>query len=173
VVALYTLIGTIWHVLSIPPGAKRERPLAAALLIGSAIVFVWGTVVAMTLTAWQALTVNGSTNATQFASFARVIDALTNATLAPALLFIIATTFWLKRRPHKLRADPKLIGAGAILGSVLIATRGISVLWPNTLQITPQLAWIGLAIWVFTVAITLAVRERRAPSALHVTRQAP
>ncbi len=148
----------LWRALHRSQEALRGR-VGGAVLIGSGVAWVWMTLAMVALTAWQTLAASRSARNAHYASFARAIDVVANATLIPATVFVVVASGWLLARPDLLE-DPLerfLVAVSGFSAIVLIAIRGVSLFWPAVGHVLPQWAWIGFAVWVGVVS--LAIRD--------------
>jgi hypothetical protein len=144
--------------------ARLGGHVRTVLLLGSGIAWVWGTVAAASLTAWQTLSVTPHSDPARLAGIARVGDAVANATLAPAVVFVVVASARLLVR-RDVFTDPAgafLVSVSAAVAAGAIALRAVSVLWPNAVDVPPRLSWIAFAVWVGVVAVALRGALRRA-----------
>lgn len=160
--ALYVFIGGAWRSIEdvwrqAPTANAREQRLARWLVVGSGVAWIWGTVVSLTLTAWQTLAVTKDSNSAAVASFARAIDAVANAMLLPAGVFVLGTTFWLLRPPDVLRNQfaRVVVATAGGCAALLILLRGASARHLAFGNLDPRFAWIALAAWVAVAALAL------------------
>jgi hypothetical protein len=164
--AVEALVAPVWGALQRRRKAAKGRALGA-VLIGSGVAWVWMTLISTSLTAWQTLAASHAASARRYASFARAIDVVANATLVPATIFVVVASVWLLTR-WDLLEDPLerfSVAVSGILAVVLIAIRGISLLWPAVGHVPPQWPWIGFAAWVGVVSLAIrAPLGRRTPA---------
>jgi hypothetical protein len=209
-VALWTFLGGTWRVVSKasyrPPRSRRravtvvgnggspatqprteplrglQRDVARTLTVGMGALWMVATAVAGVLSAYQVLTV-GDSGAER--RLARGIDIAANATLIPAGVLVIATTWLLVARqlsrrpadvdkPHLSRFQPRqmserrakvILGVATALVLGLIILRGFSALsHGRVVDLPPSAAWSAFGVWVVVVAgLTWDLRGELSP----------
>ena len=134
---------------------RRGDGLAGALLLAGGGVWIWGTVVAGVLVAWEAMTIEPGARAAPL-----IVPALTivNATLPAAAIVMLSATVWILARrrdivvKERVLGDPWLALAGLLLAAPPLLLRALSVASYPSLPVAPGAAWVGFALWLLCLA---------------------
>jgi hypothetical protein len=163
VIAVHALVGAIRRTARRSGDAvARDTPAqrsATVLLLTAAALWIWGTVVVAALTVWQTITPG---DGGEVRSFMRGENILANATLAPAIVLVICASAWLIVHRDRVAGGRTIIIFGGVIAATLVTLRGVAVLCPSMIAVSPKLAWIGLAAWIACVSV--ALRFPLAPS---------
>ena len=139
------------------------RSLPRLLLVGTGVLWVWMTVLTMTLTDWQALTANRRTDPLKLSSFSHLVDVIANVALVPAIILVVVATARLLARDGALAdsLDAFLITVGASVAVLALGSRAITLLWPALGTVNARVAWLGFAVWTCTAGVALRTRVQR------------
>lgn len=196
-VAMWTFIaGTWWRIAKAPyrhrstpdsaeadrgPLRGRHRAIAKALIVYSGLAWIVITAVTAMATAFETLVVRGHANDRHAASLARWIDRGANASIVPAIVFMIATASWLwyrrfSRRPSADATPPgrrqlsdrqafASLVIATILAAAVLLLRLHSAIFPGgPAPIPPWVAWTVFGIWPAAVAaVTYDLRGELSP----------
>ena len=134
---------------------RRGDGLAGALLFAAGGAWIWGTIVAGILVAWETMTIRPDARMAPLIALALTI---VNATLVPAALVMLTATVWILARRRglveneRVLGDPWLALAGLLLAAPPFLLRAISVVWHRFAPVAPGLALVGFALWLLCVA---------------------
>jgi hypothetical protein len=141
-------------------GSRTHRTLVRATelaVLGAAVLWSWGTLASLTITAWQALDVKGKPNPFHVAQVTRVADIVANATMLPAAILVAVVTAWLVFRCDLAPTEGASVGVAlvALAAFIGLIIRLVELCLFSRAGVNPQVVWFLFALWLGVVAMWL------------------